>query len=114
MQFTHFVKYIGKNLRMNLYSFLLEMYWSHIFTQIYISFKEMDAYSSSWSRNFGPISSRISCDDRRAITYPASYHTFAGSLIYLVADSLAYFNVDSLKEKKQSVPRSFMLQTSGR
>lgn len=47
MQFTHFVKYIGKNLRMNLYSFLLEMYWSHIFTQIYISFKEMDAYSSS-------------------------------------------------------------------
>lgn len=33
MQFTHFVKYIGKNLRMNLYPFLLEIYWSHIFNQ---------------------------------------------------------------------------------
>lgn len=52
------------------------------------------------SRHLGPISSGINCDDRRAITYPASCHTFVGSLIYLVADSLAYFNVESL-EKSQ-------------
>lgn len=29
----HFVKYIGKNLSMNLYYFLLETNWSYIFTQ---------------------------------------------------------------------------------